>query len=88
LSLAFTLISWLAYSVLKMEAVCSPKSRSIFNGIHDVISHKIVLCITSVVRTINPTHCGKVLNEMYMVPGIPNYLKFCVPHVVGEKAYK
>jgi hypothetical protein len=41
---ALTLVSCSAYfSSLKMEAICSSKRRLTFNGLHGVISQKIVL---------------------------------------------
>jgi hypothetical protein len=49
-----------------MEAICSPKRRLTLNGLHGVIPQKILLFITSAVRTSNPTNCtvSTILNAM------------------------
>jgi hypothetical protein len=53
-SSTFPLVPCSAYSsTLKMEAICSPKRRLTFNGQHGVISQKIVLFITTAVKTSN-----------------------------------
>jgi hypothetical protein len=54
---AFMLVSSLVYSTLKLEAIFPPKRRLTFNGLHDVISQKIVIFITTAVRTSNPAYC-------------------------------
>jgi hypothetical protein len=59
LATCFTLVSCSAYpSTLKMEATCSPKTSLTFSGLHGVTSQKIVLLITTAVRTSNPTQCN------------------------------
>jgi hypothetical protein len=40
-----------------LTACYIPKRRLTFNGLHSVISQKIVLCITTAVRTSNPIYC-------------------------------
>jgi hypothetical protein len=53
---AFTMVSCLAYSsIVKMEAIFPPKRRLAFNGLHDIMSQKIVRFITTAERTSNPT---------------------------------
>jgi hypothetical protein len=42
-------------SQTKMEETCSSESQLIFNGLYGVISEKIILFITTAVRTSNPT---------------------------------
>jgi hypothetical protein len=54
---AFTLVSCSANSsTLMMEAICSSETSVDFqNGLHVVISRKIVIFVINVVRTLNPT---------------------------------
>jgi hypothetical protein len=54
--MTLTLVSCLAYSTLKMEATIPPKRRLTFNGLHGVISRKIVIFITTGERTSTPIH--------------------------------
>jgi hypothetical protein len=42
-------------SSFRLGYICSPKRRLTFNGQHNVVSQKLVLFITTVVRTSNPT---------------------------------
>jgi hypothetical protein len=42
-------------STLKMEAICSPKRRLHLNRLHGVTSQKMILFITTAVKTSNPT---------------------------------
>jgi hypothetical protein len=46
----------LIFSTLKMEAICSPKRRLKLDGLNGVISQKMILFITTAVKTPNPTH--------------------------------
>jgi hypothetical protein len=49
-------VSCLAYSsALKMGRYVLPKRRLTLNGLHGVISQKIILFITTAVKTSNPT---------------------------------
>jgi hypothetical protein len=41
-------------SALKMEAICSPKRLLTLNRLHGVISQKMILFITTTVKTSNP----------------------------------
>jgi hypothetical protein len=59
--ICLTLVSSLVYSLtLKMEAL--PKRRLILNRLHGVISQKMLLFITTAVRTSNPTGFHLVSN--------------------------
>jgi hypothetical protein len=53
---AFMLVSCSAYSTLKMEAICPLKRRTTFNRPHSVISQKIILFLTTAVKTSNLIH--------------------------------
>jgi hypothetical protein len=57
---ASRIICWflaeLILSTLKMEQYVPPKRRLTLNGLHGVISQKIVLFTTTTVRTSNPTN--------------------------------
>jgi hypothetical protein len=53
---ALTLVCCSDYSTLKMEAICSCETSLTFNGLHGVISQKMVFFITATVRTSNPTY--------------------------------
>jgi hypothetical protein len=55
---AFMLVSFLVYSTLKMEAIFPPKRQLIFNGLHGVISQKILIFVTTAVRPSNRACCS------------------------------
>jgi hypothetical protein len=42
-------------SILKMEAICFSESSAELDGLHGVISQKMILFITTAVKTSNPT---------------------------------
>jgi hypothetical protein len=52
----FRLVYFSAYSTLKMGRCVPPKRRLTFNGLHDIISQKILFFITTAVRTSNPAY--------------------------------
>jgi hypothetical protein len=50
----FTLVSCSAYSILKMKGIYIPLKRWLkFNGLHSVMSKKMIFFIITVVRTSN-----------------------------------
>jgi hypothetical protein len=56
----------LTSSALKMEAICFSETSWTLNGLHGVISQKMVLFITTAVKTSNPTHIELVHGKIFI----------------------
>jgi hypothetical protein len=56
-----------------MEAICSSETLVDFNGLLSVISQKVLLFITTAVRTSNPTISGIFISVEFPLTGTVHY---------------